>query len=97
MLNDADDTVKHMLIMGEVSEGKAVQAVKKFGSQAAQHITGSPRNAKGKVVRGKVVKFDLKALKAACEAVLAEADTDPDAAMKEITRETIESLRQALK
>lgn len=97
MLNDADDTVKHMLIMGEVSEGKAVQAVKKFGSKAAEHIAGAPKNAKGKVTRGKISKFDLKALKAACELVLGEADTDPDAAMKEVSREAIEALRKALK
>lgn len=95
-LNDAPAEVKHMLIMGEVSEGKAVQAVKKYGSAAAERIASAPKNSKGKAVREKVVKFDLKALKEACRLVIAEADTEPNAELQTVHRDTINALRKAL-
>ena len=97
MLNDADDTVKHMLVMGEVSEGKAVQAVKKYGSSAAEHIVAAPKNALGVITRDKVSKPVSPSLRSAVAALLGDCDQQPDVMMYEIHRDLIQAIREALK
>jgi len=96
-LNDADDTVKHMLVMGEVSEGKAVSAVKKFGSKAAEHIAAAPKNAKGKVVRERKQEFDVKALVKAVRVLLADAAQQGKPVVFEIHSDLVRDVREAMK
>ncbi len=73
----------------------AAVALAKLSKAQQRAKVATPGKVRAASVTEKKV-FDLKALKECCATVLAEADNDPDAAMKEVSREGIEALRAAL-
>jgi ParB/RepB/Spo0J family partition protein len=80
----------------------AAKAIAKLSKEQQKRVVAKPGKVTAADVKRevptpeKVAKFDLKALKAACLMVLAEADTDPDAELKQIHRDTIKALRIAM-